>query len=386
MVEPVSKGNQSFEFSSPHNVRHLLLALNAAPQIPRAAICRLGRDPALWCRPLSKSDVASLAAVLQVPRPHLEEAHRLLAKAEEVGSEQLRRAADLAATVVVIGEAEYPAALADLALPPPVLFVRGRLPAAPGIAIVGSRRADPYGIEVASLFARELAAAGLAILSGFAQGVDAAAHRGALAVQGGATVGVLGCGLGVDYPRGHLSLGDEIAASGALVSEFPCGSSPQSWNFPVRNRLIAALSEGTLVVQAAPRSGSLVTARLALELGREVYAVPGAIFNERSLGPNTLIRDGAHPVQHPNDIRDSLPENVQQRLRPVAAPFEDRDARPTGLAGRIHGLLNPGEPRPPEEIAEQARARVDAVLGALLELELLGLVSRQPGPAYCRRA
>ena len=386
MPSPDVAASLPFGVAEPRSHRHLLLAVNAARGTPRAVICRLGRDPDSWARPLSSAELGSLSRTLQVPRLHLEAVQRLLPRAQELAHEELRRAADVDARAVVVGDPDYPAAMADLGLPPPVLFVRGCLPVAPGIAIVGSRRIDAYGLEVASLFSRELAAAGLTVVSGFAYGVDAAAHRGALAIQGGTTVGVLGCGLGFDYPRGHAPLAEQIVAAGALVSEFPCGSAPQPYNFPIRNRLIAALSEGTLVVQAAPRSGSLVTARLALELGREIYAVPGAIFNERSLGPNTLIRDGAHPVQHPRDILESLPERVRERLRPLAVPFEDAGERPLGLAGRIYELLIAGEPRAPEEIAESARTGVDGALGALLELELLGLVSRHPGPTYCRHA
>ena len=371
---------------SPHpEHRDLLLALNAARDVPRAVICRLGREPEVWAQPLSSRKLALLAGGLQVPRPHLEEVQRLLPLAAEQAAEQLRAAAALGAQAVVAGDLDYPPVLADLALPPPVLFVRGRL-SAPGIAIVGSRRADPYGVEAATLFARDLAAAGLVVVSGFAHGVDAAAHRGALGIPGGRTIAVLGCGLGYNYPHGHAALGDQIAAAGALVSEFPCGSVPQSRNFPVRNRLIAALSAGTLVVQAAPRSGSLVTARLALELGREIYAVPGAIFNERSLGPNTLIRDGAHLAQHPKDILETLPEHVRERLLPLESMAEERGARPAGLAGAIYDLLQRGAPQGPEEVAARARVGVDGVLGALLELELLGLVRRLPGPAYCRCA
>lgn len=365
--------------------RELLLALNAVRDLPRAVICRLAREPERWGHRRSSEQLALLASALQVPRPHLETLQQLLPGAAEQAAAELRRAAALGAQAVVAGDPEYPAALAELALPPPVLFVRGQL-SAPGVAIVGSRRADAYGLEAATLFARDLAAAGLTVVSGFAHGVDAAAHRGALSIPGGRTIAVLGCGLGYNYPHGHSQLGAQIAASGALVSEFPCGSAPAPWNFPIRNRLIAALSEGTLVVQAAPRSGSLVTARLALELGREVYAVPGAIFNERSLGPNTLIRDGAHSVQHPKDILETLPEAVRAGLLQVEAPPDQSRAQPAGLAGKIYQLLQRGAPQGPEEVAAQARVAVDGVLGALLELELLGLVRRMPGPAYCRCA
>ena len=164
----------------------------------------------------------------------------------------------------------------------------GRIPDRPAIAMVGSRAAVAYGLEAATLFARRLAEAGLTIVSGLARGVDTAAHRGALAASGGLTVGVLGCGLDVRYPTGTDRLRRQIAGRGAVITEFPLGTPPNKYNFPIRNRIIAALASGTLVVQGEARSGSLITARLALELGRDVYAVPGRIFDSRSAGPNAL--------------------------------------------------------------------------------------------------
>ena len=185
----------------------------------------------------------------------------------------------LGARIVTGREPDYPARLADHAHPPPVLEIAGA--SAPlfrtataeppsAVAIVGSRHATPYGLEVAFWLARELALQGVVVISGFARGIDAAAHQGALAAEHGRTVGVLGCGLSCDYPKGHRELGERIRARGALVSEFPCALRPSPGNFPVRNRIIAALAEITIVVEAAARSGSLITARLALELGREV--------------------------------------------------------------------------------------------------------------------
>jgi DNA processing protein len=194
---------------------------------------------------------------------------------------------------------------------------------------------------------------------------------------------VLGCGLGVDYPRGHARLADEIAARGALVSEFPCGLVPRAWHFPLRNRSIAALTQGTLVVQAALRSGSLITARHALDLGREVWAVPGRIFDEGSLGANALIREGAHLVQHPADLLETvLPRTLASQLSlPPAAPGPEP---PPGFPGQVFAEIPPGSPRVAEEIAVRLDVTVDKVLAALLELELEGLVKRLPGSAYGR--
>jgi len=368
----------------PH--RALRIALNAAPHLSRPAAYRL-------------------AAQLGVPGAQMARALAVDAKAEETAERELAAAARLGATVLLREDPGYPAALRQLDLPPPVLYVLGAFGAfgalestRPAVAVVGSRRADSYGQEVAELFARDLAAAGITIISGFAHGIDAAAHHGALASSAGTTVAVLGCGLGVDYPRGHSRLAEDIAARGALLSEFPCGLSPRSWHFPVRNRVIAALAAGTLVVQAAPRSGSLITARHALDLGREVWAVPGRIFDERSLGPNALIRDGATLVQHPQDILDILLPALhsQPGLFPAAAPKFNPPAPaplpnlpnlpppPAGLPADILASLTPGTLRLPEEIANGLAVPVDGVLGALLELELGGWVRRHPGSAYGR--
>jgi len=382
----------------PH--RALRIALNAAPHLSRPAAYRLAQEPELWAGATDPPD--RLAAKLGVPNAQMARALAVAARAEETAERELAAAARLGATVLLREDPGYPAALSQLDLPPPVLYVLGAFgalePARPAVAVVGSRRADSYGQEVAELFARDLAAAGITIISGFAHGIDAAAHHGALASPAGTTVAVLGCGLGVDYPRGHSRLAEEIAARGALLSEFPCGLSPRSWHFPVRNRVIAALAAGTLVVQAAPRSGSLITARHALDLGREVWAVPGRIFDERSLGPNALIRDGATLVQHPQDILDILLPALhsQPGLFPAAAPKFNPPAPaplpnlpnlpppPAGLPADILASLTPGTLRLPEEIANGLAAPVDGVLGALLELELGGWVRRHPGSAYGR--
>jgi DNA processing protein len=219
-------------------------------------------------------------------------------------------------------------------------------------------------------------------VSGFARGVDAAAHRGALSATTGSTVAVLGCGLDFDYPRGHRRLGNQIARQGAVITEFPFGTRPEARNFPVRNRIIAALATGTLVVEATPRSGSLITARLAIDLGRDVYAVPGALFDDRSAGPNTLIRDGALLVQHPRDILESLPWRVRRHLVPV----EDKppQAPLRGPKGDLLEHMKLGRSYPPEELATSTTWPVERVLALLLELELTGWVRRHPGPTFGR--
>jgi DNA processing protein len=334
----------------------------------------------------SEEPAGDLARAVGVPETQMARALALAGRPEIVAAAAGREQAAaerLGARLVLFADPGYPAALRQLPLPPPVLAVRGEIPDRPAVAMVGSRKADPYGKEVAELFARALAEAGVTVVSGFARGVDAAAHRGALSAPGGRTVAVLGCGLEIDYPAGHSALGREIAARGALVSEFPCDAGPRSWHFPVRNRVIAALSAGTLVVQATAKSGSLVTARHALDLGREVWAVPGRIFDERSLGPNALIRDGATLVQHPREILEAIfPGKRPLPLFPeTPAPAEPP---PPGPPGDVLSALPAGSPRAPEELAEATGLAVDQVLGALLELELAGLVRRTPGGLYGR--
>ena len=381
--------------------RTLRIALNATPNLSRAALYRLAQELDAWAGAWIGSSGSSespdrLAAIVGVPRTQMRRALAIAAEAPEVAAREREAAERLGARLLVAGDPDYPADLGQLTLPPPVLAVCGEIPSGPAVAIVGSRRTDAYGQEVAELFARSLAAAGVTIVSGFARGIDAAAHRGALAAEGGRTVAVLGCGLGVDYPAGHERLGREIAARGALVSEFPCGLSPRSWHFPVRNRVLAALAAGTLVVQAAPRSGSLLTARWAADLGREVWAIPGRIFDERSLGPNALIRDGAPLVQHPREILEALLPSLGAFLeRPAPHPSHppsegeiqedgEWEPPPSGFPGAVLAALPPGALRLPEEIAAAVETPVDQVLGALLELELGGRVRRHPGSAYGR--
>lgn len=371
----------------------LRIALNAHPRLSRPAIYRLSQELDRWLG--SREPPESLSRLVGVPRAQMEKALDLAGDPAEVAAlagREREEADRLGARIVLQGDGDYPSALRQLSLPPPVLYVAGELTDgsdSPAVAVVGSRKADPYGREVAELFSRSLAAAGVTIVSGFARGVDAAAHKGALSAPGGRTVAVLGCGLGVDYPAGHGALGKEIAGRGALVSELPCGTGPRAWHFPVRNRVIAALASGVLVVQAAPRSGSLVTAKHALDLGREIWAVPGRIFDDRSVGPHALIRDGAALVQHPREILEvllpgprTLPLFPEGSAGSGAAP-EPEPEPPAGLAGEVLAVMS-GTARAPEELSAAVGVSVDQVLGALLELELGGRVRRMPGGLYGR--
>ncbi|MCB1054721.1 MAG: DNA-processing protein DprA [Acidobacteria bacterium] len=374
--------------------RQLLIAVNARDDLDRAAVCRLAQELDAWSN--AKEPPERLARRLGVPAAQLCKALDVIPRAETLAKAESDRADDLGARLVTCLDDEYPTALRDLHLPPPVLYIQGELPAGPAVAVVGSRKATDYGLEAAAFLGRSLAETGLTVVSGFARGVDAAAHRGALTVSGGRTVAVLGTGIDILYPRGHTQLGRAIAASGARISEFPVGWLPRPWSFPIRNRLIAALARGTVVVEAAARSGSLITAHHALELGREVFAIPGRIFDDKAQGPNGLIRDGATLVQHPADVLDALglgrlgfgrgrsEEGPGQTALPAPpAPTETRPL-PGGLAGKLLEHLPAGTRRSPDDLAMLTGTSMDQVLGELLELELQGWLRRHPGPLYGR--
>jgi DNA processing protein len=255
--------------------------------------------------------------------------------------------------------------------PPPGVFIRGEAPLtlleAPSVAVVGARACSHYGSSVATSLARELAAAGVVVVSGLARGVDAAAHRGAL--QAGATVAVLGCGIDRDYPRTHAALAAEIERDGLIVSEYAPGVEPAPWRFPARNRIVAGLTLATVVVEARERSGALITADLSLDEGREVLAVPGEITSQLSRGTNHLLRLGAVPVTCAADVLRVLgvdppparePPALEPRLELVRATVADAA-------------------RTADEVAETTGQSARVIAAALAELELLGVVEEVDG-------
>lgn len=276
----------------------------------------------------------------------------------------------------------YPGALRQIFDPPPGLFVRGKLPAAthPALAVVGSRRPTPYGLAVAERLAKEAAATGVVVVSGLARGIDSAAHRGALAA-GGQTIAVLGCGLDVVYPRENRRLMEEIAASGAVLSEFPPGSPPEAWHFPVRNRIISGLSRATLVVEAAEKSGALITADMALEQGRDVLAVPGGIASPLSRGPNRLIKQGARLVEGVADILEELGVTA---LFNLPSGVENNPPRLTGDESAVYRRLS-YEPATVDKLVEESALSAQQVLAALMFLEVKRLVRQLPGGCYVLR-
>jgi len=276
---------------------------------------------------------------------------------------------------------DYPALLAQLESAPPILIVRGDAAIARRtcVAIVGARNASAAAVKLARDFAAALAEAGLAVVSGLARGIDGAAHRGALAREGG-TIGVIASGIDIAYPPEHRELQEEVALEGLLIAEQPPGTEPLARHFPSRNRIIAGLAAGTLVVEAAPKSGSLITARLAGEAGREVMAIPGSPLEPRSQGCNQLIRDGAVLVQAPEDVIELVegfagsPRSTFRESGDFAFEASEEASTPADVAGLLTRA-----PLAVDELIRQSGESAAAVHLALLELELAGKLARHAG-------
>ena len=287
--------------------------------------------------------------------------------------------------LIIANQLGYPPLLAASAAPPVLLFVDGdpTCLSRPQIAVVGSRQASPQGLDIAYSFSRELATCGLEVTSGLARGIDGAAHRGALA-GGGNTIAVLGCAIDHIYPRQHRRLAEQMRVAGALVSEFPFGAAPLPANFPRRNRIISGLTIGTLVVEAALRSGSLSTALHALEQGREVFAVPGSIHSPLTKGCHALIKQGAKLVEEVTDILEELP----------GLPLRSRTTPLTAATDMANDHDEPGAPRflracgwdsfTAEDIVSRSGLTVQEVSSMLLKLELAGIIQVQGTGSYLR--
>lgn len=289
--------------------------------------------------------------------------------------------------VLSIFDSHYPERLRTIADPPPLLYLSGTAvkPGEVAIAIVGGRRATPAGRLVTEEIARELAGSGVTVVSGLARGIDAAAHRGALAAKG-RTIAVLGCGIDRTYPPEHESLRHSIEAQGAVLSELPVGASPQSHHFPRRNRIISGLAMGVLVSEAAVSSGSLITAKLALEQGREVFAVPGSVKEAACRGSNRLLREGAQLVEGAHDIMEAILPQLDARMRATLSPGSDPGAN-AGPDGREASLVYDAlsyEARSVDAVIERTGLNAAQVAAILLSLELSGHVRQLPGQHYIR--
>ena len=308
-------------------------------------------------------------------------------KSEERAEQEWKKAEELGARILDIQHVDYPPLLREIFDPPIVLYAKGKRwdPSAPQVAIVGTRRPSGYGLNCAERLSEDLAARGLAVTSGLARGIDAAAHRGAL--RAGVTYGVFGSGLDFVYPKENRKLAEMTEENGAIISEFPLGTPPSPENFPIRNRIIAGMSLGVMVVEAAEYSGSLITARLAIDTNREVFAVPGNITSPNSFGPHVLIRQGAKLVSNWQDVVEELPHPIRER---IFAPLIAQMGAPPepaleGIDKKVWQLLSVQDSVPIDILLARLPFGASEVYSALLGLESLGLIRELPGKKYIRR-
>ena len=365
----------------------------------------LGLTPGLGARLAGKllREFGSPEAVFAASLTSLEACRIPAEAAQSIRSQQplrlaekeLARVRELGCKLLTWDDPAYPQRLRGIYDPPPVLYLRGNaeLLGRHSISIVGSRKPSPYGVQMAEKLGRELGARGLVIVSGMARGIDASAHRGALDAQKqsgrGTTVGVLGTGIDVVYPKENRKIHEEVAQQGCLISEFPMGSFAAPQNFPVRNRIIAGMALGVVVVEGAQYSGSLITARLAMEFGREVYGVPGNVTHAGSFGPNQLIKQGAKLVTGWEDVVEELPTDIRAELFPAESVSSEE--RATLLEGMfspeektLYGLLSADRARHVDELVELSGLSSSEVLASLFELEMRGAIRQMPGKHFVK--
>ncbi len=319
-----------------------------------------------------------------------------LGKSLELAADEFDHAKEAGASVIVAGDAEYPRRLLEIYDPPLVLYLKGNAEVIDktGIAVVGTRHPTPYGTGMAERLACDLAARGLIVFSGMARGIDTAAHRGALNAHG-RTVAIWGTGIDEVYPKENQKIADQILASGgAILTEFPLGTFPAPQNFPIRNRIISGIAVGVLVIEAGEFSGTRVTARCALEQGREVFAVPGNVTNKLSWGPNTLIKQGAALVATWEDVWEALPADTRLALTPPE-PTESQGGAPASLfeaadlppaEKKVFALLRSDESTHIDQLVERLSSYLSSseIFSALFELELSGRIRQLPGKYYVR--
>jgi len=361
----------------------------------------LALTPGLGARLTGKllREFGSPEAVFNASLTALEAQHVPSAVAQAIHSRQslsaaakeLSQAEAAKCRLITWDETLYPQMLREIYDPPPLLYVKGNaeLLNRHSIGIVGTRRPTPYGNQMAERLARDLAARGLLIVSGLARGIDATAHKGALGPTQGATVGILGCGVDVIYPKENRKIFAEIEERGAIISEFPMGTFPAPQNFPIRNRIIAGMTRGVVVIEGAQYSGSLITARLAMEFSREVFAVPGNATQPASFGPNQLIKQGAKLVTSWEDVVEELPTPIRAELLPVETTngAERASLVEEGLSPAektLYALLAVDSSKHVDELVEQSRMNSSEVLSALFELEMKSLVQQLPGKQFLK--
>jgi DNA processing protein len=316
----------------------------------------------------------------------------------EKASEELNKVKEIGGDVLILDDGSYPYLLREIADPPITLYVKGAFEAcfeAPCVGVIGSRKCSTYGENASEMLARDLAEKGICVVSGLARGIDTAAHRGALRGRG-KTIAVLGTGIDNVYPKENKKLTEEILDSGgAIVSQFPLETPPLKDNFPYRNRIISGLSYGVLLVEASERSGSLITARLAMEQNREVMAVPGNITSRNSFGTNYLIKSGAKLVQQWQDVVAELPPEISARILPPkldAKPAEEESKQPALTPAnlsdnerRIWSRLSADEPKHIDVLLDESGLSFGDLNSSLVQLDLKDLVRTLPGNFYARK-
>ena len=330
------------------------------------------------------------AKVLEMPADELAERARLTEQGqrafEELRSsfdpdEMLARLAEKGLRAITLADEGYPERLAEIPDPPPALFINGEVPEGPTFALVGSRKASATGLQAARALGRALGERGVCVVSGLALGIDAAAHEGALEAEG-PTVGVLGCGIDVVYPKSNRRLFEHVVAAGAVVAEYYLGELPLQWHFPARNRVISGLSDGVVVVEAPEKSGALITARHALEAGRDVWAVPGPIGFAECRGSNALLADGAGVIWDIDKFVDDVaPEPVSQKLSVAGTEITPAEL-PEKEAAALMGVGF--EPTEVDVISGRSGVGMRELLPALALLELKGYVTRDVSGAFIR--
>ena len=368
------------------------LALSMTPGVGagrgRKLVERFGGTDRLFSASLTELEAAGLPAAAAQSLA--------LGKSLELASDEYDRAREAGVSIVAPGDTEFPKQLLEIYDPPLVLYLKGNAEIIdkPGIAVVGTRHPTPYGVGMAERLACDLAAKGLVIFSGMARGVDSAAHRGAISAHG-STVAIWGTGIDEVYPKENRKLSEQILETGgAILSEFPLGTFPAPQNFPIRNRLISGISIGVLVIEAGEYSGTRVTARCALEQGREVLAVPGNVTNKMSWGPNTLIKQGAALVATWEDVWEALPADTRLALTPPPQPASETEASASLFQGaqlpphekRVLGLLRSDESTHIDQLVERLSSHLSSseIFAALFELEMSGNIRQLPGKYYVR--
>ena len=372
--------------ADPAEAGRCLLGLSLVPGLGAVRVGRLveyfGSPEAAWAAP--REALAHVPGVGRVIAAAI-----VTARAGDGVDRELRRAAALGATIVTWLDPGYPARLRRIHASPPVLYVRGLLrDDRPAVAIVGTRRATPYGLGVAERLAAALAEQSVTIISGLARGIDAAAHRSVVRA-GGSTVGVLGCGVDVAYPPEHRALMEAMRVRGALVAEAPMGAPPARGAFPARNRIISGLADAVIVVEGDANSGALITARQAQAQGRTVFAVPGNVYVRGSRGPHRLLAAGAKVVTGPDDVLAILNRSAtggRDRGRDAGRAGSDPTPVPdlTPCERRLIAALDDGDARSVDSLASLAGIAVPAAAAALVALELRGFVRRMAGGVYAR--